>query len=194
MSKRADSAAATGQRVLDAARALFLRADFHEVSIDVIAKRAGVARTTVFQQFGSKKKLLRAIVLDVARRAGVENLMRRLDDPDAIAALHVAFEVGCEVWERERAMYRRLASLAVVDADVRAVEAEKDAGRQKRVDILARQLHRQGCLKVPLAAARDLLSLLTSFGTFDTLYAERRSAAQVAALLMELTHAFVREK
>jgi TetR/AcrR family transcriptional regulator, mexJK operon transcriptional repressor len=47
--------------ILSAARKVFLR-DGYQASLDTIADEAGVARRTVFYQFGSKEELLREIV------------------------------------------------------------------------------------------------------------------------------------
>lgn len=47
--------------ILAAARKVFLR-DGYQASLDTIAEVAGVARRTVFYQFGSKEQLLREIV------------------------------------------------------------------------------------------------------------------------------------
>lgn len=59
MASRALSAAATRQRILDAARELFLGApSFDHVSLEQIAERAGVAAKTVQRRFGSKDALL----------------------------------------------------------------------------------------------------------------------------------------
>jgi len=53
------------ERILDAARGLFAVRGFDEVTMDEIAREAGVARATVFNQFGSKHALVEAITADV---------------------------------------------------------------------------------------------------------------------------------
>lgn len=193
LGRRATGMADTRQRVILAARQLFLSAGFHRVSIETIAARAGVGRTTVFQQFGSKAGLLRAVEEATSARAGVDGLQVALSDADALRSLRAAFEVGCHVWAAEREMFRNLFSLAVIDPEMREVMAQKDQQRRRLVDTLAQQLQRQHrlCAGVTRRNAADLLWLLTSFETFDTLYAVRGSVKEVARLLLGQVAAFI---
>src|SRR5260370_1277953 len=57
-SARADSAQATRERILAAARVLFSREGFEAVTIAAIAERAAVATPTIYAAFGSKTRLL----------------------------------------------------------------------------------------------------------------------------------------
>jgi AcrR family transcriptional regulator len=61
--------------ILDAARRVFLRAGY-SASMDLVAAEAGVSKQTVYNHFGSKEGLLRAIV-DRASRDLVEVLAER---------------------------------------------------------------------------------------------------------------------
>jgi len=60
MAARADAAAATARRVLDAALELFTDRPYEEVSLDEVAARSGVAKRTVLRRFGSKDELFLA--------------------------------------------------------------------------------------------------------------------------------------
>jgi len=64
-SLRAEHAALTRIRVIEAAREQFLERGFAQVTIAGVARQAGVARETVYKTFGSKADLLKA-VYDVA--------------------------------------------------------------------------------------------------------------------------------
>jgi len=57
MSTRADRAAATRARILDAVRAVLSEGGFHDTSMEAIAARAGVTRVTLYRTFGSKQAL-----------------------------------------------------------------------------------------------------------------------------------------
>jgi AcrR family transcriptional regulator len=191
LGRRADAMAATRKKILAAARALFLRAGFHEVSVDAIADRAKVGRTTVFEQFGSKTGLLREVVIAVSEQAGTEALLEQLAQPDARSALRASFELGCKVWGAERTMFRRLQSLATHDAEMRAVLLEKDRLRNLAVTHLIDRLAEQGQLRGEKAHAYDLYSLLTSFEAFDILFMRTRSIERTAAHLLTLASAFL---
>lgn len=94
----------TGHRILEAATALFVTAGYDGVNLDQVAQRAGVARQTVYNRFGSKEAVFRSAVQqhwtsfqfeDVLRPAGAS-----LDDPEAalrrFAAALVSFVSGTE--------------------------------------------------------------------------------------------------
>ncbi|MBV9015503.1 MAG: TetR/AcrR family transcriptional regulator [Alphaproteobacteria bacterium] len=73
--------------VLGAARRAFLASGFGAVSMDTIAREAGVSKATVYAHFGSKEELFGAVVADVAeqRFAGFSAL--ELDPTDVEASL-----------------------------------------------------------------------------------------------------------
>src|SRR5512137_3209558 len=58
---RQRQAQATRDMIVSAAQALFLEQGYICTTIDVIAERAGVATSTVYAIFGSKRGILRAI-------------------------------------------------------------------------------------------------------------------------------------
>src|SRR5262249_26734995 len=74
------SAAQTSERVLEAASDLVAEDAFHTATMDDLARRAGVARATVFSRFGSKLGVLEALSLRCA--GGPE--MRAIREAQAI--------------------------------------------------------------------------------------------------------------
>ncbi|OIJ28421.1 hypothetical protein UG56_003110 [Nocardioides luteus] len=62
---RAAKVAETQERILDAARALFVRDGYHATTLTAVADRARVGHRTVYVRFGTKAALLRSVV-DVA--------------------------------------------------------------------------------------------------------------------------------
>jgi AcrR family transcriptional regulator len=174
-------------------RQLFLSAGFHRASIEAIAEHAGVGRTTVFQQFGSKSGLLEALEQETSARAGLEELLRELGGKESLGALRAALETGCRVWAAEAKMFRGLFSLAAIDPEMHAIVADQAARRRQLIDALALRLQRQRRLRpgVTRRTAADLLWLLTSFESFDSLYTARGSVREVARLLLGQAAAFV---
>ena len=60
MSARAVSASATGERIMDAAIEMFWEAPSDQVSLEEVARRAGVSVQTVIRRFGGKDGLFAA--------------------------------------------------------------------------------------------------------------------------------------
>jgi AcrR family transcriptional regulator len=87
MVARAEAAAATAQRILDAAVEVFWALPTDEISLDEVARRAGVAVQTVIRRFGGREGLLAAAV----ERESEKIRKRRLQAPvgDVARAVHV---------------------------------------------------------------------------------------------------------
>ncbi len=62
-------AARKGPLILDAARQMFLERGYDETSLDDVAAASGVSKTTVYNNFGDKEALFRAVVLAVTGHA-----------------------------------------------------------------------------------------------------------------------------
>lgn len=90
MRARAVSAAATGDRILEAARTRLLIEPYDETTLDDIAADAGVTVQTVLRRFGSKDGLVRAII----ERIGEEAIAQRDVAPagDVVGAVAVLIE------------------------------------------------------------------------------------------------------
>jgi AcrR family transcriptional regulator len=58
------------EAIVKAAQRLFLGHDFASVSIDDLAESAGVARRTLYNQFSSKEKIFREMLLTVSHELG----------------------------------------------------------------------------------------------------------------------------
>ena len=73
-----------GERILDAAAIEFQHHGLRRTNLDDVARRAGVARITVYRRFSSKAGLLQATVLREAQRflAELDAAMARIDDLD----------------------------------------------------------------------------------------------------------------
>lgn len=57
-----DDALQLRERLLDAAKSVFMREGFGAARVEEIAALAGVSKTTVYRQFGTKEELFRSIV------------------------------------------------------------------------------------------------------------------------------------
>lgn len=108
MSRRATAAAATGQRIHAAARALFLSRDYEDVTLQAIAEHAEVTLQTVLRRFGSKEQLATAVAeawspdIAATRDVAVPG-----DSREAIRRLVASYEeLGAMNWRMLRMEHR----------------------------------------------------------------------------------------
>lgn len=200
LARRAQGIADTRQRIVQAARRLLLGAGPQALSVEAIASGAEVARTTVFQQFGSKAAVLRELAQDISARSGLGRLFSPADaeadaESDALRGLRATLDGACRAWAAEREVFRSLRALAALDPELREAmdQGAREEERRRHMEALAHMLQRQQRLRtgVTRRCAAELLFLLTSFETFDTLYAARGEVREVTRLLMGQVAAFV---
>lgn len=193
LERRREASEQTRARILSGARALLSADGVSAFTIDAVAERAGVARMTVYYQFGSKRGLLEALFDSLAAIGLVERLRAsfgRSEPFDALAEFIGAF-VG--FWASDRVVIRRVRSLAGLDADVEQSLRARDQKRREGLRvILGRLAESHGPAAGSLSEAVDMLHALTSFETFDALAGHGRNPEQVATLLIRLAHAFLR--
>ncbi|MER7752665.1 helix-turn-helix domain-containing protein [Kitasatospora sp. NPDC097643] len=151
----------TRARIVAAARAQL--ADTGALSLDAVARRADVARATVYYQFGSKTGLLEAVCDALAAQGGMARLAEAFTPADPWAAVDRFVEVMGGFWAVDPLCTRRLRALAALDEEVGRVVADRDARRREGAAVLAARLP-----AAPADAAR-LLFVLTAFETYDGL-------------------------
>src|ERR1700716_3556721 len=79
---RKEQAALTRSLIVDAAVDLFTSQGYARTTVRAIAERAGVAPDTVYASFGSKVRVLTAVIDSRLAPSGVDNVM---DRPEAVA-------------------------------------------------------------------------------------------------------------
>ncbi|MET0417576.1 MAG: TetR/AcrR family transcriptional regulator [Actinoplanes sp.] len=195
---RAEAAEDTKRRIVDAVLERMRTAPAEQVSVDRVAKMAGVARSTVYLIFGSRAGLFDAVGEDLMRRGGFDRIMRALEHPDALQSVCQAIRANVEMLAAHRDELRVLHSMAQLDpAAVGGVLQRLDDGQAQGMDYHARRLAEQGFLPAGMAAAEaaNVLWVLTSFDTFDVLYTGRRlPAAEVAAMLVVIAERTFRQE
>jgi AcrR family transcriptional regulator len=81
--QQADRSAATTKAILDAARALFARHGYAEVSIDQIAERAGYAKGAFYHHFSSKQEVFEQVLDGIQAQLAVLVANRAQSAPPA---------------------------------------------------------------------------------------------------------------
>jgi AcrR family transcriptional regulator len=187
---RAQSAEETRRRVLDAVYDQLREAPAQPVSVERIARTAGVARSTVYASFGSRAGLFDAFAADLLERGGFRRVLDAVADPDPRVTVRAGITGGVHTFAAHRDVFRALISMAELDPDaVGGAMQRSEQRRAKGMMWLARRLARDGALRERLTVnqAADQLWVLTSFDAFDLLYNGRgRSARAVAGVLVDM--------
>lgn len=187
---RAESAAETRLRVIEATRNLLTRAPLENVSLPAIAAEAEVARSTVYAIFGSREGLMVALAEDLLERGGFARIGQALRGPDVVRAFEISMDVAMELYSQEHAVSQALLSLSAVDRDASSAAARLNFGRREGMRKLAQRMHDQGVLRddVTVDEAADVLWIVTSFETFEQLYRGRSlTPGEVGQRLMAIT-------
>jgi AcrR family transcriptional regulator len=150
-------------------------------SMGKVAERAGVSRITVYNQFGSKERLLDALAAGIGPALGVTPVAESSSDSRDDLRLRIA--QACRAWSADPSLYRRL------DAPHRWKSEESDHDRALAERLAMHDQLRPGC---SVKEAADVIGVLTSFAVFDRLHlGGRRSPAAVAEILMRMAGAFL---
>lgn len=111
---RAQSAVETSERIVAAAERLFSTLPFDRVSLDAVAKAAGVSIPTLQRGFGNKEGLLEAVGARIRSRVEAQRPPPVADPEAALAQLLAHYEAeGAMVWHwlRQETDVPRLAPL-----------------------------------------------------------------------------------
>jgi len=195
LGKRSEQIAQSRRQVLEAARALLGEATgYTAFTVDAVAKRADVARATVYYQFGSKVGLLEAICDDLGEIGQLSGLAEAFTNPDADQALDLFITCFGRFWQADRIVMRRLRGLAALDPEVGEVIAARDHRRHEGLGVLVSRFAASG--SAPAAVGRSqhtrTLLALTSFETFDTLAEPDQDLLEVAPVIIKLALSVLR--
>jgi AcrR family transcriptional regulator len=160
-------------------------------SIDAVARRADVARMTVYYQFGSKRGLLEALFDLLAARGGLQQLPSAFQQPDPMAALERLIEIFARFWSSDRVVLRRLRAMAALDPELDQVLRERSEGLRNGLRVIVSRLPARGA---NVAETVDLLFALCSFENFDLLAGPDRTPEEVAPLVKRAAAAIVAAK
>jgi AcrR family transcriptional regulator len=191
MGQRQAASEQTRTRILAAARELLLESEgFSGFSIDAVARKADVARMTVYHQFGSKVGLLEALSDYLALQGGMDQLPNAFHRSEPLEALDEYIAVFSRFWNSDRLVTRRLRALAALDPDFEQVVRARDERRRQGLRVIMGRLTEK--YGQPTSEKSDevvnILYTLLSFESFDTLAGPGRSLEEVAPIVQQLAH------
>ena len=187
LGKRQEQIDESRQQVIDAARALLAEVNsYSNFTVDAVAKRADVARATVYYQFESKTGLLEALCDALAEAGNMSDLASAFMNPDPVEAMSLFIACFGRFWDIDRLVMRRLRSLAALEQEVGDVISARDERRRSGLSVLVARLNEQHLLSCEPDEAVRMLFSLTSFETYDTLAGPDQALAEVARTVLIL--------
>ena len=166
---REQHAAQTRARIVEAAGRLFESDGYARTSIRAIAEAAEVAPDTVYAVFGTKARVLTALIDQrLAPAAGVENVMERpellavRDEPDQRAQLRLFALDVAGISARVRPVYEIMRTAASVDPEMATVFAEMERHRFRNMHQAAEWIAVRGDLRVDVERAGEIIWTLAS--------------------------------
>src|SRR5438552_6268987 len=165
---RREQAARTRQRILDAAGDLFVQQGYGTTSVRQIADAAQVAPDTVYATFGSKTRLLTALLdIRLAPRGQASVLdrpetqaLRQERDPRRLLRLFARDYAAMS--ERVRPVSEVLPTAKAVEPDMAAVREEMEGDRFQYMRTIVRLLAERARLRVPEGPAAQIVWTLAS--------------------------------
>lgn len=182
--ERAEGAEETKTRVLEALYERLRNAPAQRVSVEQVARDAGVARNTVYLAFGSRPGLFAALGASLLERGGFADMLAASADADGRTALRKGIDGVVAMYAANRDVLRALHSMAQLDPDaVGGSVPELEYGRASGARLRAERLAKQGLLRadVTIEEATNLLWVLMSFESFDLLYTGRALTVEATA-------------
>jgi len=142
-----------------------------DFTMELVAKRSGVSRMTVYYQFHARADLLDALFDELVERghlvAGIEGA---LEETDALMVVDRLVDAFCALWSAEPLAMRRLRSLAAVDPSLEADLRVRDDRRRVAVRMTVDRLAAAGVVETATAQESiEALNALLSFEVWDIL-------------------------
>jgi AcrR family transcriptional regulator len=168
---RQEQAAATRERIAEAARRLFAANGYRPTSMEAIAAEAGVAPRTVSSVFGAKREILSTICERwLAEWGAIGVVDRALAEPDAAKRLGLAATFLRALYGNGFDVVQLFEAAMDEDAETRALLRAKLAGRNQAMDRMIASL--EGSLSMPVPAAQAIYRALAAPGIYQELVVE----------------------
>lgn len=174
------------ERVLEAAHELLDDGGGEPFSLDAVARRAGVARMTVYNRFGSKAGLLEALFDSIAQRGEFARMPDVFREPDPVAALDAFVALFGRFWTAKRGAHKKLSAAAASDPELNAAIAARNERRRHATRELVRRLSGHRNAAIGDEELVHALYVLLSFDTFNALAGPDRLPNDVVPLVQEM--------
>ena len=195
--QRAAAVEITRARIIAAAQELLLGGQAMSVSMEEVARRAGVSRQTVYQHFRSRSDLYVAMLNQVLEGAEVKGFVSAIQVQDPLVAFRRGIAGACRLWASRREAFKQITVLCEIDAGVAELNQRREELRSGYIEFVIQRLDAAGLLRPDMTPDDAILAVevATRFASFDYLYTARKlSLAKITTLLTAvLERAILRE-
>lgn len=189
---RAAAAAEKRAHVMETAgRLLRNKENVAAVSMEAVARAAGVTRLTVYKQFGSRRALLEAVFDECAKEGGLRRIPEAMALRDPHEAIARIIDIFCDFWASDAAI-ARLHEATSVDREFAQAIAERNERRRALLNGLVMRVRPRDA-KATRKGVVDLLFALTSLAMFQSLK-HGRSKRAVSILLKRAAAALLESR
>lgn len=190
-SRRRLAAERTRARLLKAASATLAAREV--ISLDAVAKRAGVTRLTVYNQFGSRRALLEAVFNNMAERGGLHRIGEAMTNPDPQAALQQIVAIFCDFWSVHRGALWRLHAASATDPEFEESLRARNERRRHLLSVLVDRMMKGRRKRLEVVTELvDVLFALTSVAFFSEFRAGGHNTKAACRLIQALAADVVR--
>jgi AcrR family transcriptional regulator len=158
-----------------------------QLSLDEIARRAAVSRSTIHLIYRSRAEFFVAMAKDTFERSGFDDVAAALEHADALQAFEGALASLMRFYGTDFPVHRAFVALAALDPDVNHALGDLHRLRNEHSEYLAQRLIDEGHVAGGLnrEEAADVICLVLAFETFCDLRVLRAlSDEQIGERLM----------
>jgi len=191
--RRASSQATRRRIVLGALDLVKAEGGLRDFTMELVAKRSGVSRMTVYYQFHSRAELIDALFDELVDRGHlVDGIARASEETDALMVVDRLVDAFCALWSCEPVAMRRLRSLASVDPSLEADLRARDDRRRVAVRMAVDRLAAAGGGGASASESIEALNALLSFELWDILGGREGRVEEACARVHALVNATIR--
>jgi AcrR family transcriptional regulator len=139
------AATQTRERIVAAAAALLGASEgISGFSLEAVAKKAGVTRLTVYNQFGSRRALLEAVFDQRAARGGLHRIAEAMAGSDPNAGLVEIIGIFCDFWSFDPGTLGQLHAAGASDPEFDVSVRERNERRRHLLAVLVDRMAEGG--------------------------------------------------
>lgn len=187
---RAEMAAQTKKRVLNAAKRLFRSKGFEDVTIEQLADAADVSASTIFSVFKSKRGVLRVLMDEALPPDQFASLVNQaMQQKSAEEHLKISARIARQIYDAEKSLMDIFRGASVLAPELKLLEKERELRRYQRQEETIKMMAEAKSLAkgMTVSQARDILWALTGRDMYRMFVIDRGwSSDQYESWLAEL--------